>query len=315
MGMLLLITESVRRSGRALAALGSVVLALFALMVVAPAAHAQNRFVPVAGVTTFEQTFSVSTGRSRRVLYIRPVAAPAGRVPVMVVLHYGGGGPEVMANLIQLGELVRDTGIWAIVPEASGRAWNHDPRRDSNRNADDVDLITRVIDNAVGSFPVDVRRVYMTGFSSGGFMAQRYVCEHPERVTAMAYVSSTLLDTLASTCILSSATPTLGMHGTSDSRVNYGDRVGLSSAPDTARYYAGRNGCLGAPTRTRLPDIARDGTTVDLDSWTSCSSAKQVRFYTINSGGHTWPGKASAACIRGKTSGDVNANEQRMLNQ
>ncbi len=306
MGMLLN-RESVRRTGRALAALGSVVMALFALMIVAPAAHAQNRFTPVAGVTTFEQTFPASTGRSRRVLYIRPVAAPVGRVPVMVVLHYGGGGPEVMANLIQLGQLVRDTGIWAILPEASGRAWNHDPRKDSNRSADDVDLITRVIDNAVGSFPLDVRRVYVTGFSSGGFMAERYVCEHPERVTAMAYVSSTLLDSLASTCLLTTATPTLGIHGTADSRVSYGDRVGLSSAPDTARFYAGRNGCLGAPTRTRLPDVARDGTTVDLDSWTSCSSAKPVRFYTINGGGHTWPGNDLQTGARGRITQDIDA--------
>lgn len=295
------------RSGPALAALGSAVLALFALMLVVPAAHAQNRFVPVPGVTTFEQVFTASTGRSRRVLYVRPVAAPVGRVPAMVVLHYGGGNPEVMANLTQIGELVRDTGIWAILPEASGRAWNHDPRRDNNRNADDVDLITRVIDNAVGAFPIDVRRVYMTGFSSGGYMAQRYVCQRPERVAALAYVSSTLLDSLASTCLLNTATPTLGMHGTSDARVSFGDRIGLSSAPDTARFYAGRNGCLGPPTRTRLPDIARDGTTVDLDAWTSCSSARPVRFYTINNGGHTWPGNDLQTGARGRITQDVDA--------
>ena len=276
-------------------------------MIVAPAAQAQNRLVPVDGVTSFEQVFTASTGRSRRVLYIRPVTAPVGRAPALVVLHYGGGNPEVMANLIKLSELVRDTGVWAILPEASGRAWNHDPRKDRERSADDVALITQVIDNAVGGYPIDARRVYITGFSSGGFMAERYVCERPERVAAMAYVSSTLLDTLASACNLSFATPTLGMHGTSDGRVSYGDRVGLSSAPDTARFYAGRNGCLGAPTRTRLPDIARDGTTVDLDSWTSCSSGKPVRFYTINNGGHTWPGNDLQTGALGRSTHDVDA--------
>lgn len=299
--------EFVRKAGPALGALAGVVLALFAWLLVAPAAHAQGGLTQVPGVSSFEQRFPMASGRSRRVLYLRPVAEATGLAPVMVVLHYGGGSPEAMANLTRIGELVRDTGVWAILPESGGRAWNHDPRRDRDRKDDDVELITRVIDNAVGSLPVDVRRVYMTGFSSGGFMAQRYACERPERIAALAYVSATLLDSLAARCRLNAALPTLGMHGTADSRVSYDDRVGLASAPDTARFYARRNGCLGAPRRTRLPDIANDGTTVELDSWDSCSSAQPVRFYTINRGGHTWPGNDLQVGLRGRVSQDIDA--------
>lgn len=299
--------EALRRACRAVLALGSVFVAQAMLVLVAPAAQAQSRFIPVAGVTTFEQEFVASTGRSRRVLYVRPVAAPVGRVPAMVVLHYGGGDPEEMANLIGLGQLVRDTGLWAIVPESSGRAWNHDPRREGRFEADDVDLLTRIIDNAVGAYPIESRRVYLTGFSSGGFMAQRYVCERPERIAAFAYVSATLLDSLADVCRSTVATATLAIHGTADSRVSYGQRVGLSSAPDTARFHAVRNGCLGAPLRSTLPDIARDRTTVDLDSWTSCSSGLPVRFYTVNGGGHTWPGNDFQAGLLGRTTQDIDA--------
>lgn len=282
-------------------------LVALALLVAAPAALAQRGLNPVPGVTSFEQQFSVGTSAIRRVLYLRPVAAPTGRVPVMVVLHYGGGSPEAMANLIRLGELVRDTGAWAILPEASGRAWNHDPRRDRPRSEDDVELITRVIDNAAGSLPIDPRRVYLSGFSSGGFMAQRYACERPERITAMAYVSATLLDSLAAQCTSAAGLPVIGMHGTADARVSYGDRVGLASAPDTARFNARRNGCLGLPQRSRLPDRVNDGTTVDLDLWDSCASGQPVRFYTINRGGHTWPGNDVQVGLRGVTTRDIDA--------
>jgi len=297
----------VHKAGMASGALASVLMALFALLLVAPSASAQSGLTPVAGVVSFEQRFAVGNGGIRRVLYLRPAAAPLGRAPAMVVLHYGGGSPEAMATLVRLSELVRDTGVWAILPEASGRAWNHDPSRDRDRSDDDVALITRIIDNAVGSFPVDSRRVYISGFSSGGFMAQRYVCERPERIAAMAYVSATLLDSLAARCMLTTATPTLGIHGTADTRVEYGDRVGLASAPATARYYARRNGCLGEPQRSRLPDRVNDGTTVDLDSWDSCSSARPVRFYTINHGGHTWPGNDLQVGLRGRVSKDIDA--------
>ncbi|WP_293369025.1 PHB depolymerase family esterase [Nevskia sp.] len=298
---------ALRRSSRALMALVSVMVAQMMLMFVAPTAQAQSRFIPVAGVTTFEQEFIASTGRSRRVLYVRPVAAPVGRVPAMMVLHYGGGDPEEMANLIQVGQLVRDTGIWAIVPESSGRSWNHDPRRQGRNDADDVDLLTRIIDNAVGAYPIESTRVYMMGFSSGGFMAQRYACDRPERIAALAYVSATLLDSLADACGSNLPTATIAIHGTADNRVSYDDRVGLASAADTARFHATRNGCLGAPLRTSLPDIDRDGTTVVLDSWTVCSSARPVRFYTINGGGHTWPGNDYQAGLLGRTTQDIDA--------
>lgn len=275
-----------------------------AALLLAPAAQAQLHPPQIAGVTAFEQNFQTSTGRVRRVLYFRPAVQAAGPAPAIVALHYGGGSPEGITNIAQLRELVRDTGVWVILPEASGRAWNHDPARD---NAVDVDLLTRVIDNAVGSLPIDPRRVYMTGFSSGAFMAMRYACERPERIAAMAYVSATLLKSLESRCSTTTAMPTLGIHGTSDLRVSYYNRIGINSAPDTARFFARRNGCLGQPVRSRQPDISFDLTTVDLDRWDACASGKPMRFYTVNGGGHAWPGTETPDLLLGPTTQDIDA--------
>lgn len=263
------------------------------------------RFQPVAGVTTFEANFAID-GRLRRVLYVRPVANPSGLAPAIVVLHYAGGDSEEMANLIKVGQLVRDTGVWAILPNSRGRNWSFDPVRD-RRGPDDVGLITKVIDNAVGAYPIDPRRVYLTGFSSGGFMTQRYVCEHPERIAAAAYVSSTLLDSLRKVCMPSLPTPIIGMHGTRDTKVAYRKKTGLSSAPDTALFFAGLNRCLTPPIRSNLPNPVNDGTTVQLDRYDSCASEKPVHFYTIDGGGHTWPGNDSQLGFTGRTSKDIDA--------
>ncbi|WP_293393756.1 PHB depolymerase family esterase, partial [Nevskia sp.] len=198
----------------ALRTLAIALLALFAQSVFLPADVQAGRFQPVSGVTTFEGEFTIS-GQRRRVLYVRPVANPAGLAPAIVVLHYAGGDSEEMANLIEIGQLVRDTGVWAILPNSRGRNWAFDPVADRN-GPDDVGLITRVIDNLVAAYPIDARRIYLTGFSSGGFMTQRYVCERSERVAAAAYVSSTLLDSLRKVCKPSLPTPMLGMHGNRD---------------------------------------------------------------------------------------------------
>lgn len=289
----------------ALQTLGIAVLALLAQAWLMPSVAKASRFQPVNGVTTFEAEFTVG-GRSRRVLYLRPVANPTGLVPAIVVLHYAGGNSEEMANLIELGQLVRDTGVWAILPNSRGRNWAFDPVRDRS-GLDDVGLITRIIDNAVAAYPIDARRVYLTGFSSGGFMTQRYVCEHPERVAAAAYVSSTLLDSLRKVCKPALPTPIIGMHGNRDTKVSYNKKTGLSSAPDTALFFAKINQCLTPPLRSKLPNLANDGTTVLLDSYDRCASPQPVRFYTIDGGGHTWPGNHYQLGFTGRTTQDIDA--------
>ncbi len=285
--------------------LGVAALALVVQAWLAPSAAQAARFQPVAGVTTFEAEFTVD-GRARRVLYVRPIANPSGLAPAIVVLHYAGGDSEEMANLIEIGQLVRDTGVWAILPNSRGRNWSFDPVRDRN-GPDDVGLITKVIDNAVSAYPIDARRVYLTGFSSGGFMTQRYVCEHPERIAAAAYVSSTLLDSLRRVCTPSLPMPIIGMHGTRDPKVAYKKKVGLSSAPETALFFANLNRCLTPPVRSNLPNIANDRTTVQLDAYNSCASASPVRFYTITDGGHTWPGNDYQLGFAGRTTQDIDA--------
>lgn len=289
----------------ALRTLAIAALALFAQSVLLPADVQAGRFQPVSGVTTFEGEFTIS-GQRRRVLYVRPVASPVGLAPAIVVLHYAGGDPEEMANLIEIGQLVRDTGVWAVLPESRGRNWAFDPVADRN-GPDDVGLITRVIDNLVAAYPIDARRVYMTGFSSGGFMTQRYVCERSERIAAAAYVSSTLLDSLRKVCKPSLPTPIVGMHGNRDPKVSYTKKSGLSSAPDTALFFANLNRCLTPPLRSKLPNIANDSTTVLLDSYDRCAAPQPVRFYTIDGGGHTWPGNHYQLGFAGRTTQDIDA--------
>jgi len=263
------------------------------------------RVIPVDGVTTFETTTRFQN-HNRRVLYIRPVANPSGKVPAILMLHYSGGTPEKMANLTAVSQLVHDYGIWVILPEGVNRRWSDDPVRDAHRT-DDSTFLANVIDASVAAYPVDAHRIYAAGFSLGGFMTERFLCDHSERIAAAAWVSATLLNTQRANCALTNTTPVMTFHGTKDPRVNYNGQVGYASAPDTAAYFAGRNGCASPPVRTDLPNTANDGTTVYLDTYSSCSSSDPVRFYTITGGGHTWPGNNYQGALLGRTTHDIDA--------
>lgn len=257
----------------------------------------------VEGVTHFEETATYD-GYKRHALYFRPSATSSTRVPLLVVLHYRGGDGEAMNYLTNVSLLARDAGIWVVLPDARGHNWNHDPA-DTNR-VDDVAYLSNLIDSAVTRFPVDPKRVYMAGFSDGGFMAMRFACERPAKVAGVATVAATFLKKLYRVCQPSLGMPLLMINGTADERTKYDSQFGVLTVPATATRWAQIDGCPTAPTRTNLPDIADDRTTVALDTWAACA-AGEVRLYTVEKGGHTWPGASRKTLMYGRTSYDIDA--------
>ena len=72
------------------------------------------------------------------------------------------------------------------------------------------------------------------------------------------------------------------------------------------------DGCAGAPELTDLPEVEpRDGTRAQHQAYNSCQNGSAVVLYTINGGGHTWPGGLQylAALVIGKTSRDIDATQ------
>ncbi|MGQ0620922.1 MAG: alpha/beta hydrolase family esterase [Panacagrimonas sp.] len=253
-------------------------------------------------------------GQSRPVLYLAPRQTPSQDVPLLVLLHYVDGESEPMANLTAPGFLVREFGVYAIVPQAINGEWSHNPLELGV--PDDMGFLTRLIDDAIAQYPIDPRRVYMVGYSDGGNMAARFACQRPEKIAAVAIVAATMRKTLSRLCAPRLPTPMLLMNGTSDRYVTYDGsstpyvnpllmNTNLS-APDNAARWARTNGCLPNPVTTDLPNTIRDSTTVRLQRYANCTSGG-VDFYTIAGGGHTWPGSLDVLPQLGLTTQDFSA--------
>lgn len=258
----------------------------------------------VPGTTSIVEKISYGD-RTRTVMYIRPVANHSVKVPLIVMLHYGTGDADGMAILTQVSELARDTGIWIALPQAVRGHWNDDP--EDRNDIDDVGFVDKVITSAQSRFLLDPIRTYLVGMSDGGFLAQRFACERPSRVAAMAIVASVSRKSLADVCAPSRATPLLMIHGTKDRKLAYHGQMGLLSAPETAGYWASISGCTGSPVRTNLPDVSDDDTRVYVDAWNTCPGGRKVQLSTVVNGGHTWPASNSNPLRFGKTTYDINA--------
>ncbi|MDW5325660.1 hypothetical protein [Plantactinospora sp. KLBMP9567] len=78
------------------------------------------------------------------------------------------------------------------------------------------------------------------------------------------------------------------------------------SMPQTARYFAARNGITSAPVSTTLPKRAGSPATTSVERTEYRQQGRPpVVLYTVHGGGHTIPGLAKAPAILGKTNQDI----------
>lgn len=292
---------------------GLVLAGLAGLLLIATL-PARAALVPYENAKSLRETIRFGNF-DRTTLYLMPKTPPATPVPALVLLHYLDGTVEPMANLVAAGVLVREFGIVVIMPEAYSGSWNQNPTALNRIN--DVGFLDRVIDDAIPRFNIDPARVYMAGYSNGGFMAVRYACAHPEKVAGIAAVAATIRRSVSTSCPISVVMPALMMHGTADEQIPYDGSATSGtnpllgndnlSAPDAAAFWANINGCTGAPVSSQLPDKVPDETTIGLQRYQNCTPGGAVDFYTVTGGGHNWPGAIDALPQLGLTSQDLNA--------
>ena len=236
--------------------------------------------------------------------------------PLLLVLHGSAGSGEDMMKVTQRGfERLADKEKFVLVyPDALERRWN-----DQGGMVDDVGFLLTIVDKLVADGLVDKTRVYVTGISNGGMMAQRLACEQADRIAGIATVAGGLPEPLQATCKPTRPLPVLVIHGTEDPIVpwaggavaGFEDFGKVLSARETAKFWAANNRCGDGGVIATEPDRdPKDGTRVKMEVFASCPAGAAVKLAAIEGGGHTWPGGYQYLPERfiGKTSQDVDAN-------
>lgn len=229
-------------------------------------------------------------------LFVPSSADPATPAPLVVALHSFGGTGRGFVALTGLDAPAQRLGFIVAYPDGIGEAWAYgcDCTPVDELGIDDVAFLAALTDQLADSLSIDRARVYLTGFSQGGFLALHAACTRPGTFTGVAAVGATLLASEAGTCASGPPLPLLYILGTDDELVPYDGRASgaaLLSADSATALWAGRNGCAGPPTLEAVPDTATtDDSTVDRRTYAVCAGGSEVVLYTVNGGGHTWPG-------------------------
>lgn len=245
-------------------------------------------------------------------------AARTARCPVLIALHGGGGGMNgaQFASGTGLAEQGAARGYIVLAPDALGVNWN-DGRPEIAAGIDDVGFIRAMLADVRGRVGVDHTRIFAAGASNGGLMSHRLACEGGGAFRAIAPVIANMGSALIERCRPAGNVSVFMIPGTADRLMpfagggvaaGFGDRGTTVSADRTLDFWKTAMGCGGAPRAERL-DPVRDETAVAITRYEACRGGATVQRWTVEGGGHSWPGRAGARRgLRGRLAG-VTATE------
>jgi polyhydroxybutyrate depolymerase len=255
------------------------------------------------------------------------VYLPAGRdapLPLIVVLHGGGGSGGGMEWLTQRGfnRIADRDGAIIAYPDGIGHGWNDGRagvRPGAAGHADDLGYLRSLPRELSSLHALDTARIYVAGISNGGMMSYRLACDAAQVFAAAAPVAANMSVELAPSCQPARAVPLLVINGTDDPimpwkggviRVLWMTRGSVLSTGETIARWLALEHCGTLEPQPIIDADPADGTAVAPAS-ARCGPGGEVSLYEIRGGGHTWPKGQPYLTTRivGRVSQELDANE------
>jgi polyhydroxybutyrate depolymerase len=209
---------------------------------------------------------------------------PAEAAPLIVNLHGSGSNAVQASAYSDLPRRAADRGMVTVAPEAIGGQW------ELAGEGSDGDFLAALVDDLEGRYCIDRNRVHLAGMSLGAWKAAATACSFDGRFASLGLVT---VEVFPGDCDPISV---VAFHGRADFTVPYGEggTVDPSGSPNEGvtgtlaniASWAENAGCDAEPAVERIGDDVEDR------RYEGCDLGLDVELYTIDEGGHTWPGSA-----------------------
>ena len=268
-------------------------------------------FVWAAASDTTNGTI-VSSGVTRRFLIHIPKSYDRSKAtPLVISFHPAATWPALVEHVSRWDDVADAHGFIVVYPAGTGvfggsmRGPHVFPPGAEGR-VREVRFVSDLLDKLEADYDIDPDRVYANGMSNGGWMAFALSCDLPERIAAVGIVAGAFGADLA--CGATRPMPTMEFHGTADPLAPYtGGKSPFAPRPFVSvanwiRDVARRNHCGGDPIDARIaPRVRRI-------AYGDCAGGADTILYTIEAGGHIWPGgERLPEWIVGPTTDEVDA--------
>jgi polyhydroxybutyrate depolymerase len=204
-------------------------------------------------------------------------------MPLVVNLHGRSSTAYQQEAISKMNKKADEEGFIVVNPQAEGDTatwWGPIP---GTQGQPDRDFFEMLLLHLQSELSVDPIRIYATGLSNGASMANRLGCDMSETFAAIAPVAGGHV--AFDQCTVASPVAVVVFHSTGDHIIPYeGNGSDIPAVRTWVEAWAQRNGCRAPDQSERpYPDVM-------LESWDDCSENAEVWFFTIEEGGHSWPG-------------------------
>jgi polyhydroxybutyrate depolymerase len=246
----------------------------------------------------YERSLTVG-GRGRSyIVHVPPTSKGQNPSPLVIVLHGGGGNAQNAMRMTGMSDKADREGFIVVYPNGTSRlkdrllTWNAGDccGYALDHQVDDIGFISTLIENVQKEFNIDATRIYVTGMSNGAKMAYQLGCKLSNKIAAIAAIAGSLDNEI---CRPASSLSVIIFHGTADEHVLYEGGNPKKQADIHARvdkpvsyavsFWVKHNQCSTIPQKREQGHIVQE-------TYRPCKGGAEVVLYTIEVGGHAWPG-------------------------
>jgi polyhydroxybutyrate depolymerase len=234
-----------------------------------------------------------SNGVARTFALHIPSAFQKNAGALVIVLHGSEGSGLKAEGNTGFSRLSDQAGFAAVYPDGLANPGGvTDWAYFFNDFTDDVAFLRQLINTVQSSVGTDPKKIFVTGFSSGAFMAHRMGVQASDLVAAIGPVEGALFSGTASQSVPATIGPVsvIELHGDQDNTVHYCGSSTDASQEESFNYWSGSsaNNCSTLDTSSALCDAQGNITAVVEKDATGCSASKEVKFYKLIGGDHEW---------------------------
>ncbi len=229
------------------------------------------------------------------VYYVHKPSTIIKPLPLVVVLHGGGGNGKGLKDTYGFRPMVSSGEFIAVYPSAGKGGWL----------PDHVTFLDAMIDEVFKREDVDTERLFVTGASRGGLMTFVMVARSKHDIRAAGTVIASQIAGIAEEYPITQPIDFAMIAGTEDPLMPYAGGWGAMRKPRQTGDPGGRvlpvedvidlllraNRITSEPKVSTLGNKDRnDGCTNEVRTWTNLRSGRRVRLVKVEGGGHVVPG-------------------------
>ena len=222
--------------------------------------------------------------------------------PLVVAIHGYTSSAKTLMGYSGINQIADKEGFLVAYPQGTkdsrdNNFFNVGYEFHSDSKVNDVNFIREIVLNLTKDYKLNSKRVFATGMSNGGDMSYLLACTSSDLFTAVAPVAGVMMKNTLENCNPEKKIPIFEIHGTKDSiskfegDMNNEDKWGAYyDLPSTIEFWVNKHALSEKETIQLENKNTEDGTTITFERYWSDESQREVWFYIVNDGNHTWPG-------------------------